>query len=65
MNIHLIITPQEQQAIINALAFYNDVWAKEALHDDDSIDQWRLAFREDNQGIGAVDSLATKVATLK
>jgi len=65
MNIHLIITPQEQQAIVNALAFYNDVWAKEALHDDDSTEQWRIAFREDNQGNNVVENLATKVATLK
>jgi len=65
MNIHLIITPQQQQAIVNALAFYGDVWAKEALHDDDSMEQWRIAFREDNQGNSAVENLATKIATLK
>ena len=64
MSIHLIISETEQQAIVNALSFYNDVHACQM--DDDCWEQWRIAFREDNHGTepeGLVDELATKIAT--
>ena len=67
MSIHLIVSEAEQFAIVNALAFYNDVHACE-MEDDDCWEQWRIAFREDNHGTepdGLVDKLATKIATSK
>ena len=65
MSIHLIVSKEEQLAIVNALAFYNDVHAGE-MEDDDCWEQYRIAFREDNCGTepeGFVDTLATKIAT--
>ena len=62
---HIVITDAEQQAIVNALAFYNDYHATDHLSDDDSQEHWRIAFREDNRGCGhegPVDQLATKIA---
>lgn len=67
-NHHLVVSDAEQQAIVNALAFYNDYHATDLLGDDDSQEQWRLAFREDNRGCdhkGPVDKLATKIANSK
>ena len=67
-NIHAILTESEQLAIVNALAFYNDYFAAEVDNDSDSMEQWRLAFIEDNRGYrheGPVDQLATRIATLK
>lgn len=68
MSIHLIINGAEQQAIINALAFYNDYHAG-LLKDQayEAYEQWQYAFNEDNRSQGAdgpVDKLATKVATI-
>ena len=65
MSIHLIISETEKLAIVNALAFYNDVHACE-MEDQDCWEQWRIAFREDNCGTepkSLVDQLATKIAT--
>ena len=64
MSIHLIISETEKLAIVNALAFYNDVHAYE-MEDQDCWDQWKMCFREDNAGAepeGPVDKLATKIA---
>ena len=66
MSIHLIVSEAEQMAIVNALAFYNDVNATPM--DDDAWDQWRICFKEDNRASdwqGPVDQLATKIATSK
>ena len=66
MSIHLVVTESEHQAIVNALAFYNDFHACDLMSDDDSQEQWRLAFQEDNRGSnshGPIDQLATKIAT--
>lgn len=68
MSIHLIVSEAEQQAIVNALAFYNDHHACDLSADADSQEQWRLAFKEDNRGNdceGSIDQLATKIATSK
>lgn len=65
MSIHLIISEAEKTAIVNALAFYNDHHACDLSTDDDSQEQWRLAFKEDNRGNdwqGPIDQLATKIA---
>tara|TARA_B100000925_G_scaffold229732_1_gene178300 strand:- start:664 stop:882 length:219 start_codon:yes stop_codon:yes gene_type:complete len=67
-HIHAVLTKSEQTAIVNALAFYNDYWAAEVEHDSDSMEQWRISFREDNLGTdndGPVDKLATYFANLK
>jgi len=64
MSIHLIVSQAEQTAIVNALAFYNDVHACE-MEDQDCWDQWKMCFREDNSGLnheGFIDTLATKIA---
>ena len=66
-SIHLVVSESEQLAIVNALAFYNDYHAGEiSLEHDDSLEQWRMAFVEDNGGLdleGPVDKLATKIAS--
>ena len=66
--VHAVLTKSEQTAIVNALAFYNDYWACEVEHDSDSMEQWRICFREDNCGTaddGLVDKLSTRIANLK
>ena len=71
MSIHLIVTEAEQMAIVNALAFYNDMHMTDTNrilikgHAFPDSNQWRLAFKEDNRGNdwqGPVDQLATKIA---
>ena len=66
-NHHLVVSDAEQQAIANALAFYNahHTFPSHEWDEDERV-QWRLAFREDNRGLdreGPVDQLATKIAT--
>ena len=66
--IHAIITEAEQQAIVNALSFYNDWHATDLPSDKESKEQYLLAFREDNRGRawnGPIDQLATRIANLK
>jgi hypothetical protein len=58
---HLIITADEQNTIVNALAFYKAYFT--FLLDADDAEQYRMAFRED--GEIAVDKLTTKVAIIK
>ena len=58
---HLIITADEQNTIVNALAFYKAYFP--FLLDADDAEQYRMAFRED--GEIAVDKLTTKVAIIK
>jgi predicted enzyme related to lactoylglutathione lyase len=60
-NRHLIITPDEQNTIVNALAFYKAYFT--FTLDADDAEQYRYAFRED--GETAVDKLTTKVAIIK
>ena len=67
MSIHLIISEAEQFAIVNALAFYSNIHTCETAMDDESSEQWLMAFREDNGGNkpdGLIDKLITKVASL-
>ena len=66
INHHIVVTDDEQNMIVNALAFYNATHTF-PLHEwtEDERVQWRLAFREDNRGSdreGPVDQLATKIA---
>lgn len=58
---HLIITADEQNTIVNALAFYKAYFT--FLLDADDAEQYRMAFKED--GEIAVDKLTTKVAIIK
>ncbi|MAP25193.1 MAG: hypothetical protein CMM87_06665 [Rickettsiales bacterium] len=63
INHHIVITDAEQQAIVNALAFYNANHTHE-WNEHERV-QWCLAFKEDNRGFdrdGPVDQLATKIA---
>ena len=62
-SIHLIVSKDEQLAIVNALAFYNDMHATPM--DDGAKEQWLMAFKEDNRGCdwqGPIDKIATKNA---
>ena len=64
MNHHVILTDAEQQAVINALEFYNDFHTTTVQ--DDDFDQYCMAFVEDNGGDstqGVIDKLTTKIAT--
>lgn len=58
---HLIITADEQNTIVNALAFYKAYFT--FLLDADDAEQYRMTFKED--GEIAVDKLTTKVAIIK
>ena len=70
---HLIVSDAEQLAIVNALAFYNDIHMSDTSrllikgHAFPDPNQWRLVFKEDNHGNdceGPIDQLATKIASL-
>ena len=61
INHHIVITDAEQQAIVNALAFYDDM--HRAPLDAHEKEQYRLAFHEDDRGCAAVEVLAKKIAT--
>ena len=66
INHHIVITDEEQNMIVNALAFYNEHHAFPNPLDGFDREQWRLAFQEDNRGFaidGPVDQLATKIAS--
>lgn len=60
-NRHLIITADEQNTIVNALAFYSAYFTYSL--DPDDADQFRMAFRED--GDIAVGKLIHKVASIR
>lgn len=57
---HLVMSLDEQYAIVNALAFYNAFHNR--LLDDDELEQFKLAFKEDERDVGVIDELATKIA---
>ena len=74
MSIHLIVSESEQLAIVNALAFYNDIHMSDSSrlllkgHAFADLQQWCMAFKEDNRGNdceGPVDVLATKIASAR
>ncbi len=64
MNIHLIITKEEQLAIVNALSLYAAAGEKRGLSIDEYREEWDLCFKEDNRGSNVVDNLATKISTI-
>lgn len=61
-NKHLVMTLDEQYAIVNALAFYH-AYHSSSL-DGDQLEQFRLAFKEDASTPTFVDDLATKIANI-
>lgn len=66
--IHLILSTDEINCIVNALSFYLDYHTNELTLEPDSLEQYKLAFKEDNLGFsehGSVDRLATHIATAK
>ena len=63
INHHIVITDAEQQAIVNALAFYEDYHTLADGFDADEREQWRLAFRNDRQNLYSISDLANKIAT--
>lgn len=68
INHHLVVSDSEHQAIINALAFYNEYHTTPLLHDKDRRDQFTMAFNEDNRGIdqdGPIKQLSVKIANSK
>ena len=67
-NVHLVLSADDINRIVNALSFYLDYHTNELTHEPDSLEQYRLAFKEDNLGFsehGSVDRLATHIATAK
>ena len=61
INHHIVITDEEQNMIVNALAFYYDSHIRTL--DADLKEQYQLSFHEDNRGCAAVEALAEKIAT--
>lgn len=65
MSIHLVISHDEKYAIVNALAYYDEMHTGNSVCGQDK-EQWRLCFQEDQSDLGGTDSidkLATKIAT--
>ena len=64
---HLIINEHEQNAIINALTYYDLMHSFKDPLDEYAKEQWRLCYKEDNASLGSsdgVDKLADRVATI-
>ena len=65
---HLIINEHEQNAIINALTYYDIMHSfMEEEWDEDTKEQWKLCYKEDIASLGSpqgVDKLADRVATI-
>ena len=59
---HLVMSLEEQYAIVNALAFYHDF--NEKVLDEDELELFKLAYKEDSYGSPFVDQLATKIANI-
>ena len=67
-HVHLVLDADDINRIVNALSFYLDYHTNELTHEPDSLEQYKLAFKEDNLGFnehGIVNSLATHIATAK
>lgn len=67
-HVHLVLDADDITRIVNALSFYLDYHTNELTHEPDSLEQYKLAFKEDNLGFsenGTVNSLATHIATAK
>lgn len=62
INKHLVMTLDEQYAIVNALAFYH-AYHTSSL-DPNLLEQYKIAYKEDSYGGNFVDQLATKIANI-
>lgn len=62
INKHLVMTLDEQYAIVNALAFYH-AYHTDSL-DANLLEQYKIAYKEDSYGGNFVDQLATKIANI-
>jgi hypothetical protein len=62
INHHIIITDEEQNMIVNALAFYNQFfkYSGDGFRKE-TVEEWQDVA--DDTNLCAVDALATKIAT--
>ena len=64
MSLHLVISENERDNIVNALAFFNAVFDPKRTDAIPAIiDEWRNVAEDTS--INDVDDLATKVATIQ
>ena len=62
MNHHVILTDEEQNMIINALAFFDQLYSTNRIVDvDEVVKEWQDVA--DDTDLTLVDKLATKIAT--
>ena len=64
---HLTINEYEQNAIINALTYYDIMHSFDDPLDEDAKEQWKLCYKEDNAELGSidgVDKLADRIAII-
>ena len=64
---HLIINEHEQNAIINALTYYDIIHSFDDALGEDTKEQWKLCYKEDIASLGSpqgVDELADRIATI-
>jgi hypothetical protein len=63
MNHHVILTDEEQNMAINALAFFDQLYSTNRIVDvDEVIKEWQDVA--DDTDLTLVDKLATKIANL-
>ena len=63
-NHHIVITDEEQNMIVNALAFFHEFFKYNGDgYRQETIDEWQDVA--DDSNVNAFDSLATKIATSK
>ena len=62
INHHIIITDEEQNMIVNALAFFEQSFQKgSCIPPSDVVEEWQDVA--DDTNLDVVDALATKIAT--
>ena len=64
--VHLVLDADDINRIVNALSFYLDYHTNELTLESDSLEQYKLAFKEDNLGFNEnsiINSLANHIAT--
>ena len=61
---HIVITDEEQNMIVNALAFFHELFKYDGDgYRKETISEWQDVA--DDTDLAAVDTLATKIATSK
>ena len=62
MNHHVILTNEEQSMVVNALAFFDQLYSTNRIVDvDEVVKEWQDVA--DDTDLTLVDKLATKIAT--